>query len=165
VAERLRERPEIKFAMVGAGAARETLQRAAEERRLSNLRFYPLQPAERLPAVLAAGDVHLVVQRRDAADLVMPSKLTNILAAGKPSIATVDPATAVYNVLNEHDCGITTAPESAAELAAGILTLAEGAEVRGRLGRNARRYAESYLQKDQILSNFEAELQRLTSSA
>ena len=160
-AEQLRERGEIKFAMVGAGAAKERLQLAAKERGLDNLRFFPLQPANRLPLMLAAGDIHLVVQRREAADLVMPSKLTNILAAGRASIATVDPDTAVYDVLNGHDCGVTPPPESATELAASIVALARDAELRERLGRNARRYAESFLQKDRILSRFEAELEKL----
>jgi colanic acid biosynthesis glycosyl transferase WcaI len=163
-AEQLRERREIKFAMVGAGAAKERLQLAAEERGLDNLRFFPLQPANRLPLMLAAGDIHLVVQRREAADLVMPSKLTNILAAGRASIATVDPDTAVYDVLNGHDCGVTPAPESATELAASIVTLARDAELRERLGRNAQQYAESFLKMDRILSRFEAELEQLTGA-
>ena len=160
-AEQLRGRAEIKFAMVGAGAARERLQRVAEERRLDNVRFFPLQPSSRLPLMLAAGDIHLVVQRREAADLVMPSKLTNILGAGRASVATVDPDTAVYDVLDGHDCGLTTTPGSVTELSAGIVALAEDRKLRERLGQNARRYAEVYLQKDRILLGFEAELQRL----
>jgi colanic acid biosynthesis glycosyl transferase WcaI len=163
-AEQLRERAEIQFAMVGTGATRERLERVAEERRLGNLRFFPVQPLERLPLMLAAGDIHLVVQRRGAADLVMPSKLTNILAAGRPSIATVDPGTAVYDVLKGHDCGLTTTPGSVTELVAGIVALAQDSETRERLGRNARRYAETFLRRDRILSDFEDRLQNLVSS-
>jgi colanic acid biosynthesis glycosyl transferase WcaI len=160
-AERLRGRPEIKFAMVGAGAAKERLERAAGELGLDNVRFFPLQPLEKLPVVLAAGDVHLVVQRREAADLVMPSKLTNILAAGRPSVATAEPGTALYDVLNEHDCGITVVPDSVKGLVAGISTLAEDGKMRERLGRNARRYAEARLDKDKILVEFEGRLREL----
>jgi colanic acid biosynthesis glycosyl transferase WcaI len=164
VAERLKDREEIRFAMVGAGAARERLERVARDRNLRNLRFFPVQSLERLPLMLAAGDIHLVVQRREAADLVMPSKLTNILAAGRPTIATVDPGTAVYDVLEGHDCGLATPPDDATELTRGIVALAEDAEFRGRLGRNARRYAETYLQKEPILSGFETEIRRLVNS-
>jgi colanic acid biosynthesis glycosyl transferase WcaI len=160
-ADRLRERAEIKFALVGAGATQGLLERAARERRLKNVHFFPLQPPERLPLMLAAGDIHLVVQKRGAADLVMPSKLANILAAGRPSVVTADPGTALHNVLNEHDCGLTTASGSVEELTAAIVKLADDARMRERLGRNARRYAESHLDKDRILSDFESKLQEL----
>ena len=135
----------------------------AVQRKLDNVRFFPVQPLEHLPLMLAAGDIHLVVQRREAADLVMPSKLTNILAAGRPSIVTADPDTALYEVMNKHDCGITTAPDSLAELVTGIVELAEDSELRERLGRNARRYAESYLDKNKILLEFESKLQKFVN--
>jgi colanic acid biosynthesis glycosyl transferase WcaI len=160
-AAQLRKRAEIQFAMIGAGAAKERLERVARERKLHNVSFFPVQPLERLPLMLAAGDIHLVVQRREAADLVMPSKLTNILAAGRPSIATVDPGTALYEVLNEHGCGLTTSPGSVTELVAGIIALSEDVEMRERLGQSARRYAESHLDKGKILSEFESKLQEL----
>jgi colanic acid biosynthesis glycosyl transferase WcaI len=160
-AELLRKREEIRFVMVGDGAARERLERAARERGLDNVRFFPTQPLEHLPLMLAAGDIHLVVLQQAVADLMMPSKLTNILAAGRPSVATVDPGTAVYEVLNGHDCGITVLPDNASELASAIVMLAQDAKMRERLGRNARQYAESYLKKEKILSNFERRLLNL----
>lgn len=160
-ADRLRKRLDIRFAMVGAGAARKRLERVARERKLNNVRFFSVQPLERLPLMLAAGDIHLVVQRRGAADLVMPSKLTNILAAGRPSIATVDPGTTIYEIVSGYNCGITTTPGSVDELVRGIVKLAGDNEIRERLGRNARQYAESYLDKDCILSEFESRLQEL----
>jgi colanic acid biosynthesis glycosyl transferase WcaI len=158
-ADRLRKRAKIQFAIVGGGPARKKLERAARQQKLHNVRFLPVQPLERLPLMLAAADIHLVIQRREVADLVMPSKLTNILAAGRPSVATVDPGTAISEILNGYGCGITVLPESAKELASGIVTLAEDARMREQLGRNARRYAESYLKKDKILIAFENRLQ------
>ncbi len=103
----------------------------------------------------------MVVQRREAADLVMPSKLTNILAAGRPSVATADPGTEIYKVLNGHQCGITVPPDSVTDLATGIVELADNTEMREQLGQNARRYAERYLDKDAILSRFENSLRDL----
>jgi colanic acid biosynthesis glycosyl transferase WcaI len=160
-ADLLRGRIDVKFALIGDGAARERLERAAEERGLENVRFFPVQPLERLPFVLAAGDIQLVVQRREVADLVMPSKLTNILAAGRPCLATTDDGTAMYDVLNEHRCGISTEPGNAKELAEGIVALADDAQMRERLGSNARAYAESYLHKNKILARFETKLKEL----
>jgi colanic acid biosynthesis glycosyl transferase WcaI len=160
-ADRLRKRTEIKFAMVGAGTARERLERTANERGLKNVRFFPLQPSERLPMMLAAGDIHLVVQRREAADLVMPSKLTNVLAAGRPSVATAEPGTALHDVLVGSGCGIVVPPGDADGLARGIEALADDAGMRESLGREARRYAEARLARDGILSGFEERLREL----
>jgi colanic acid biosynthesis glycosyl transferase WcaI len=114
--------------------------------------------------MLAAGDIHLVVQRRDVADPVMPSKLTNTFAAGRPSVAMVDPGTTISEVLNKHDRCVTVPAESAAELVSGIVLLAEDGGLRERLGQNAHRYAESYLRKDNILVNFEGRLENLVRS-
>lgn len=160
-ADELKDQRYIKFAMVGTGATRDRLERAAARRGLANVRFFPAQPLERLPLTLAAGDVHLVVQRREAADLVMPSKLTNILAAGRPSVATADPGTTLHAVLNDHDCGITTTPGNVLDLVANVVVLAEDATMRERLGNNARRYAESHLDKERILKEFEDRLREL----
>jgi colanic acid biosynthesis glycosyl transferase WcaI len=163
-ADRLRIHKEIKFALAGAGAMRDTLEKTAKRRGLDNVRFFPVQSPEYLPLMLAAGDIHLVVQRREAADLVMPSKLTNILAAGRPTVATAAPGTTLYRILNEYDCGITTTPGSTEELARAIGSLAKDLQMRERLARNARRYAEAHLDKEEILSSFERELQELVGS-
>ncbi len=163
-AEKLRGRGEIKFVLAGGGAVRHKLEEYAEERRLSNVRFFPVQPLERLPLMLAAGDIHLVIQRREAADLVMPSRLTNILAAGKASIATADAGTALHEVLDAHDCGVNTPPGDADALVSAITALAENAEERERLGRNARKYAEGHLDKHALLTRLEERLREMTGA-
>ena len=73
----------------------------------------PLQSADRFPLLLAAADLHLVVQRQQAADLVMPSKLTNIMAAGRPFIATATPETELARVTPESRAGLLVPPEEA----------------------------------------------------
>lgn len=54
------------------------------------MQFFPLQSYKALPALLKMGDCHLVVQKRGAADAVLPSKLTNILAAGGNAVITAE---------------------------------------------------------------------------
>jgi len=158
-----RLRPEVRFALVGAGPARAALEKAARERGLRNVRFCDVWPEEDLPRLLAAGDIHLVVQRREAADLVMPSKLANILAAGRPAVATAAPGTELHRVVAGGGCGLVVPPEDAAALARGIADLAGDAALRERLGAAARRYAEERLDREGILSRFEAELARLAA--
>ncbi len=78
-AERFSERKDVKFIIIGNGVCSTNLQQIANTRGLTNVIFKPLQSHEILPQVLAMADVHLVVQKRGAADAVLPSKLTNIL--------------------------------------------------------------------------------------
>ena len=160
-ADRLREKTNVRVAVVGAGADRNRLVQQAKDRSVTNVSFHDLVPSEELPRLLAAADVHLVLQKRQAADVVMPSKLTNILAAGRPTIATADAGTELHRVLTEHDAGDVVPPEDPVALAQALLRSSEAPARRTEMGWNARRYAERYLDKDAILARFEHELVRL----
>lgn len=154
----LREDPRLLFVLVGDGAARARLEKMAAGMGLQNVRFLPLQPRERLPQVLASADIHLVVQRAEAAEMVMPSKLANILAAGRPCVATAEVNTTLHEVLSRHGTGLATPPGEVGPFARAIQQLAAAPAQREEMGRNARAYAERYLEKEQVLRDFEARL-------
>lgn len=157
-AAHLRDERRIRFLMIGDGAARHRLEKQAEAADLSNLRFMPVQPLECLPEMLAAGDIHLVVQKQDAADLVMPSKLTNILAAGRACVATAEPGSALYEVVAGNGTGLVASPGDVAALVRAVRTLADQPELRRTCGLRAREYAEQHLGRDRILAAFEQKL-------
>jgi colanic acid biosynthesis glycosyl transferase WcaI len=113
-ADLLRGDVRFHFVIVGFGADRARLVARAEQMRLANLRFLPVQTEERLPDMLAAADIHVAVQRRAASDLVMPSKLTNILAVGRPTVATADRGTTLWDVVEGNEAGRCTPPEDSA---------------------------------------------------
>lgn len=160
-ADLCRKNHQLHFVLVGDGASRSRLEMLAQDLGLPNLRFLPLQPLEVLPEMLAAGDIHLVVQKSDAADLVMPSKLTNIFAAGRPCVATASPNTTLYNVVRDHDVGEIAPPGDGRALAHVVTELASNPERRIACGERARAYAEKYLCKDRILSTFEEQLESI----
>lgn len=160
-AEHCRDDTRLLFLMVGDGGAKARLQKQAEAIGLPNVQFLPVQPLEHLNDMLAAGDIHLVVQKRDAADLVMPSKLTNILAAGRVCVATTDPGTALYDTVHEHETGRVVPPGDAVALTEAIRALADDPSLREACGHRARKYAERHLDKERILMAFEAQLQTL----
>ena len=147
----------LHFFMCGHGAAYTRLREIGDG--LVNITWLPLQPLEKLNDLLNVADIHLLPQRADAADLVMPSKLSGMLASGRPVVATVNPGTEVWKVVQGR--GITVAPDDAQAFAAAIRELAGDAERRESLGRAAREYALAELDKEQVLSRFEAELVRL----
>lgn len=160
-AARLRGDNRLRFALVGDGSDAPRLREQAAALGLDNLAWLPPQSLERLPELLSAADIHLVVQKRDAADLVMPSKLANILAAGRPALATAEPGTVLWDVLEAGGTGRCVPPESVDGLVAGLRALAGDAALRAELGARARRHAETQLARDAILERFEHQLAAL----
>jgi colanic acid biosynthesis glycosyl transferase WcaI len=154
----LRDQPDIQFVMVGNGAARERLELLARQSELNNLCFLPVQPVEFLPELLSSADVHMIVQKPMVADFVMPSKLTNALASGRPVLATAEKGTTLESILNGHDAGIVVDPEDLQSLVDAILSLHNSPQLRDTLGKNARECAEELLDKEKILASFETQL-------
>jgi len=154
-AERLRQRDELVFLIVGEGVGKRRRVELAERKALRSVHFAPLQPYEALPVLLASADCHRVVQKRGAADAVLPSKLTNILAAGGNAVITADADTTLGVLCSEHPgIAVRAEPESVSALIEGIercLALPLPNEV-------ATAYAGEFLDKDRILERFLAEL-------
>ena len=154
VAARFVNRPWM-FVIVGQGGGKARLEAMADARHLENIRFYPLQPYECLPALLRMGDCHLVIQRKGAADAVLPSKLTNILAVGGNAVITAEPETELGQLCrNWPGIAVCVEPESPDALARGI----EDALAQPKDNTVAREYAERTLEKDNVLSQFLADI-------
>jgi colanic acid biosynthesis glycosyl transferase WcaI len=152
VAERLRDMPGLTFLIVGEGGAKERLVARRDRLGLNNVAFKPLQPLAKLAPMLAAADVHLVLQKKAAADLVLPSKLTNILAVGGHALITAEPGTTLYDTATEHRLGTVVPPEDTEALERGLIDILAGR--RGDDASGAAVYATQYLAKEPILSRF-----------
>lgn len=150
----LADEQHILFVLCGEGPARERLKGLADG--LENVVWLPLQPIERVNDLLNLADIHLLPQRANAADLVMPSKLTGMLASGRPVVAGAAPDTEVAEVV--HGKGLVVTPDDATAFADAILDLAGDAEKRQEFGKTARIYAEERLNKEGILNRFEQDL-------
>jgi len=150
----------LKFVIVGAGAHVEVLKASVIHLKLSNVYFLPLQPWERVPEMLALADIHLVVQKKGAADAVLPSKLTNILSAGGHALITAEPDTELGK-LAERFSGIfhCVEPENIAAFVGGLKALLN-ADLTSH-NQIARSYAEKYLAKDKIFDKFVDDLKQL----
>ena len=151
-----KDQKDIVFLIVGSGAGKSRLLGLVESGGVRNVIFAPLQPLDDLPELLASADCHLVVQRRGAADAVMPSKLTNILAVGGSAVITADPGTTLGDLCRDFP-GIATlvSPESVGDLVQGIKRAIE----LPKPNPVAQDYATRYLFKDQILDRFFTEVE------
>jgi colanic acid biosynthesis glycosyl transferase WcaI len=161
IARLLKDKPTIQLVYCGAGVGRDALVQACAG--LPNVRFLDLQPLERLSDLLGLADIHLLPQRADAADLVMPSKLTGMLSSGRPVIAGARPETELGQVVAQ--CGQVVTPDSAQSFSTAIESLADQPELRAQLGRRARAWAEEHMTRDGILRQFESALKACIGTA
>ena len=139
-ARRLAGRDDLVFVVNGGGSGLEALEQAAAG--LPNVVFAPLQPRERLPEVLAAADIHLVVLRSGVARSSVPSKTYSILAAGRPVLASIDAGSQVARMIEGAGAGLTVPPGDVDGFAHGVETLADDPEERAAMGARARRFVE-----------------------
>lgn len=161
-AQRLRDvLPQLVFVICGDGVFKPRLEAACSG--MSNVRLLPLQPAARLNELLATADIHLLPQQANAADLVMPSKLTAMMSSGRPVVATADPGTEIAQVL-EHGGRVVPAGDLDA-FAAALVELVQSQPLRRTLGRAARAYAEEHFARDRVLVDFEQALMRCVDAA
>jgi len=150
IAAELKLQPRIKFVICGSGPYKAKLEDWARKENLTNVHFLPLQTNKIFNQFLNMADVHLVLQKADASDLVMPSKLTNILSAGALSIVTANPGTTLFEVINEFRMGIVIPPEDKAALKEAIVQACTLDFTTER--KNARTYAKTFLDKENVLS-------------
>ncbi|SNS27827.1 WcaI family glycosyltransferase [Sphingopyxis indica] len=154
VARHLESRGDTTLIICGNGPDRSHLEEAA--RNIPNILFRDLQPAERLGDLLALATVHLLPQKAEAADLVLPSKLCNMLASGRPVVAGAHAGTGLAREVE--GVGINVAPENAAAMSEAIEFLLDHPEERRRLGKCARQRAEERWSKAAIIERFEREI-------
>lgn len=153
--------PGLEFVLCGEGAARIRIEEMARD--LENVTFLPLQPMERLNELLNVADVHLLPQRADVQDLVMPSKLPGMFATARPVVATARKGSQLAGEVEGR--GIVVPPGDAGAMANAIRTLAGDRALRGRLGRAAREHCLERWDSGKVLKEFERELLSFTEGA
>ena len=147
--------PDIVFVIVGEMKAVETLKRYCKTCGANNVVLLPFQPRERLPEMLAAADVGLIVQKHNVVSFNMPSKTQVLLASGRPVIASVPGSGSAAKAIEKSRGGVVVEPENPVALAKQILELQKNPEQAERLGKQGRQYALERYSFEQALSQYE----------
>jgi colanic acid biosynthesis glycosyl transferase WcaI len=151
-AERTRADPGIRYVLVGDGATRPHLETRARELGLPNITFVPLLPGPRFLQLLAGADVCLITQQRTVADVVFPSKVLTLLAAGKPVVASVTGGSAVASAISQAGAGVVIPPEDAEKLAGAIEVLQRDPARRDAMSAAGRDYARNHWERTKTLT-------------
>lgn len=153
-AERLADRREVQFLLVGDGASRKALEEMVRRLGLTNVRFLPYQAKAGLAESLSAADLHLLPVDPRVIACLMPSKLYGILAAGRPMLAVAPADSELAEIVRTEGVGHVVPPGCASELATAIVWALEH---RGELevqGAAARQLAVQRYDRHTITEKF-----------
>jgi len=146
-AEHLRERHDIAFVIVGAGAEEKPIRQLAAERQLTNVYFVGSVSKAEVREYWRLCDVALVLLRDSPLFRhVLPSKIFEAWATERPIILGVKGESEA--ILAEARAGIAIPPEDSRALAAAIVELANDDAGRKALGRAGRAYVTSKFNRD-----------------
>ena len=118
---------------------------------------------ERLNDWLNAADIHLLPQKAEAADLVLPSKLLDILASGRPVVACSPEGSELAGLAQQ--AGACVPPGDANAFAAALRQLINSPQRREAAGCQARLLVEHRFGMGSVLSRFEQQLRDLLPPA
>lgn len=136
------------FVFVGSGAKEKWVRERAEE--LGNVTVLGQMPRSRQPVFLNACDVAVISFRPGMAGVSVPSRMYNVMAAGRPIIAISDPESELARVVEEERIGWTAEPGNLEKIIETIRMAEEQAAERTEMGKRAREAAESRYSYDVV---------------
>lgn len=160
-AVRLARYPDILFLLVGEGVAKDAVVSLAEQHRLRNMMFLPLQRRELLSQVQSSSDVSVVTLKRGMGRTSVPSKVLGYMAAARPVLASVDGDSDTRSFIAKADCGVWVEPGDAVALTEAILSLYRDRGRCRRLGSNGRSYLQRCCGRQAATGRYERLLRSL----
>jgi colanic acid biosynthesis glycosyl transferase WcaI len=150
-AAQMLEPENVGLVFIGEGAMKQEVQQFA--RNCGNVRFLPFQPASHLSAIMAAGDMHVVTIRRGLEGMVVPSKMYNILAYGRPILAVASDEADVSRLARQHAFGIVVDPDDPTEVAQAVRNVLNAPARLDQMSHQARKLAKIF-DRSRELSRF-----------
>jgi glycosyltransferase involved in cell wall biosynthesis len=163
LAKRYQNRPDVRVVVNSEGLGADWLREHGGG--LPNLVQLPFQPFERLPEVLASGDVLIAVLEPDAGIFSVPSKVLTYLCAGRPLLGAIPLENQAARMIMRYQAGLVVPPDGTPAFLDAAAKLADDPGMRERLGNNALDYATRTFDIDAITRRFEELLERVVREA
>ena len=153
---------DIAIVIVGEERALAKLSRYCQKHDTQNVQLLPFQPRKKLPEMLAAANVGLVVQKQNVIAFNMPSKIQVLLASGSAIIASVPETGTAARAIETSGGGLVVNPEDPDALAQAIIKLHSNPDLVKTLGQKGRQYAEEHYAFELALDQYEQVFTTLT---
>lgn len=145
---------DVHFLFIGSGAKRRWVEDAIVRNQLTNVTLLPNRPREDQNNFLNACDVAIVSLVSNMKGISVPSRMYNIMAAGKPIIAITEPQSELALAVEEEDIGWVVPPGNADRLV-NVIRQARSAPLRlAEMGARARKAAESKYAYEHVLRSY-----------
>ncbi len=148
--------PEIEFVIVGSGAKESWLKN--QIRNMPHVKLHAPVPYQELPDLLCSADLHILFQKNNVIDTVMPSKILGMMASGKPSLITGNPKSEVAAVFKESQAGIYLNAPTYKQVIHAIRQIKQQPSI---YGSTARHYVAEHFSAEKILRKFKHHFESL----
>ncbi|MEK7091932.1 MAG: glycosyltransferase, partial [Patescibacteria group bacterium] len=144
---------EIKFRIIGSGQESAKIEALVAELKPTNIEFLPRMSFTDLVDKIKTADLVLgIFGQTDKATRVIPNKVFEALALGKPVLTADSPA--ARELLTDQENVLFSKAGDSADLAAKILWLKENPVVRGKLSAGARALFNKQLNPKLLVAEF-----------
>ena len=127
---------------------------------LQNIKHYPPVPYSELSDLLCSVDIHLLFQKPDFLDLVMPSKVLGMMASAKPSLIIGHRESEINSVFKSNNIGLYFDRYSK-EVVIELDKISKQNSQMKQMGENARVYVIKNFSKDRILKQVQKKIELL----
>ena len=161
VVDFFKENSEIEFIIVGAGAKKDWLIENTKE--YKNIKHYTPVEYKTLPDLLCSANLHILFQKNDVIDTVMPSKLLGMMASAVPSIVTGSLESEVAKVFDKSKGGLFFDSDAFEKVVESIKKLASDNNTSRNMGINARVYIIEKFSSSKVLESFQEKIEQILS--
>lgn len=154
-AELLKSYKNILFLLVGDGIKKDGLINKAEDMQLNNIKFLPVQSKKMYPFILYTSDICLVTLDKKVLTPAVPAKLLNIMASGRPVVASMNLKGDAPKIIKSAECGYCIDADDVKGFSEAILKLYNNPTLREDMGKNGRSYAVKYFSRQVCVRKYE----------
>lgn len=151
--EELQHNEDVCFVIAGDGSNRDYVHRQIQEKSLMNVITLPLQPKSKLNDFLNLADLHIIPQKKDVKDSVMPSKLLGILATERAVLVLANDESDIYKSIKDNNLGYVLNQNEYKDFGKKILEIKSNLVQMKDYGLNGRNFVEEKYSKEKVLHN------------
>ena len=144
LAEYYRNNKQLKFFVIGEGAALPSLKEYAEEKNINNLLFLPLLSSAEYIHFLNDLDIFFLPQKKTDFDVYFPSKLLGLIAAKKVILLSADKQSELFKTIETNNIGFPSEYGDIEAVRVYVDEILYNIEKTNQVKRNADRYVSQF---------------------